>query len=388
MKYLDADKDPHAARDLLERIRRTATRPWVILEVCGGQAHNVLRLGADHDLPEEVELIHGPGCPVSATPAWFVDRALAMAARPGTIIAAPGDLLRVPGVLGRDTLQAAQARGADVRVVYSPLDVLALARKHPDRRVVGLAVGFETTAPTAAAAVLEAERLGLLNFALSTSYFRLAPAVEALLAVPGRRADAVLVSGPSAAVAGLRPFAPLAEKYGVPVIVIGPEAVDLLDGVARAVGQLEQGEAALENQYTRAVRPEGNPHALASIESVFEPTAAHWHGLGLIPDSGLQLRPRFRRFDASEDVDNDTAAPVPLAASECRDGDVVAGRLSPPSCPAFGTRCTSAHPLGAAMVSAEGTCAAFYRFRRPPERLSAPSTTPVPVLAETVVPAR
>lgn len=362
MKYLDAYKDPHAARDLLSQIRRDATRPWVILEACGGQAHNLLRFGADRDLPQTLELIHGPGCPVSVTPAGFVDQALAIAARPGTIIGAPGDLLRVPGARNRDTLHAAQARGADVRLIYTPLDVLALARKQPDREVVGLAVGFETTAPTAAAAVLEAERLGLDNLALLISYFRLVPAIEAVLTSHPSRIHAVLVPGPLGAVMGLQPFSALAERFRIPVVVTGPEPVDLLDGLARAVRRLEQGDYAVENQYTRAVRPDGNPHAQVSIDAVFEPTAAHWRGLGVVPASGLTLRPRFRRFDAAVRY---PAAAGSFGASECRDGDVIAGRVKPSACPAFGTCCTATHALGASMVSAEGVCAAYYRFRRP-----------------------
>jgi hydrogenase expression/formation protein HypD len=386
MKYLDAYRDPHAARELLDEIRQAVTRPWVVLDVCGGQAHNLLRIGADRDLPEGLELVHGPGCPVSATPAGFVDRALALAARPGAIVGAPGELLRVPGARGHETLQAAQARGADVRVVYSPLDALALARKHPDREVIGLAVGFETTAPTAAAAVLEAERLGLDNLALLTSYLRLAPAVEALWAAPGNRARAVLAPGPVAAVTGLGPFAPLVERFGATVVVVGPGPVDLLDGLARAVRRLERGEPAVENQYARAVRPDGNPQAQATIAAVFEPTAARWRGLGLVAASGLTLRPHFHRFDASARYPEarDDAPAVP--SSECGDGDVVAGRCAPAGCPAFGTRCTPAHPLGASMVAAEGTCAAYYRFRRPVDPNATPSPGTVPVLPEPAYP--
>jgi len=389
MKYLDAYKDPHAARDLLSQIRRDATRPWVILEACGGQAHNLLRFGADRDLPQNLELIHGPGCPVSVTPAGFIDQALATAARPGTIIGAPGDLLRLPGARNRDTLHAAQARGADVRLIYTPLDVLALARKHPDREVVGLAVGFETTAPTAAAAVLEAERLGLDNLALLTSYFRLVPAIEAVLASLAGRVHAVLVPGPIGAVTGLQPFSALAERFRIPVVVTGPEPVDLLDGLARAVRRLEQGDCAVENQYTRAVRPDGNPHALASIGAVFEPAAAQWRGLGVVPESGLTLRPRFQRFDAA--VRYPDPAAVPFGTSECRDGDVIAGRMKPPTCPAFGTRCTPTHALGASMVSAEGVCAAYYRFRRPSDdatSANSPGASSLTVLPTPAFPGR
>ncbi len=387
MKYLDSYKDPRAARDLIERIREEVTRPWVILEVCGGQAHNLLRFGADRDLPDGLEIVHGPSCPVSATPARFVDRALAIAARPGTIVTATGDLLRVPGSRVGDTLLAAQSRGADIRAVYTPLDVLALARKHTEREVVGLAVGFETTATTAAAAILEAERLGLDNLSLLTSYFRLVPAIDAVLATSAIALAAVVVSGPVAAVTGLASFGELAERFDVPVIVTGPEAVDLLDAIARAVRRLERGEAGVENQYARAVRPDGNAHARASIDAVFETTGADWRGLGWIARSGLSLRSRFRRFDAGARYDEPPRAAV---VTECLDGEVSAGRLKPPSCPAFGQRCTPAHPLGAAMVSAEGPCAAYYRFRSPNEADSpvVAASTPVILLPSPALPAR
>lgn len=385
MKYLDAYRDPRAALSLLDEIRQSATRRWTMLEACGGQAHNLVRFGTDRALPHGLELIHGPGCPVCATPPAAIDRALAIAARPGVIVGTPGDLLRVPGVLGQDTLQAAKTRGADVRVVYSPLDALALARKHPDREVVALAVGFETTAPAAAAAVLEAERLGLDNLALLTSYLRLAPALEAILSRPGCRAHAVLAPGPVCAVTGYREYEPLAERFRVPVIVTGPEPVDLLDAIAKAVRQLETGLHEVENQYTRAVRPDGNPHARSAIASVFEPADSVFRGLGRLPGSGLVLRERFRRFDAAARFPDSAAVIVAPDTFECPDGEVLVGRMRPFECPAFGTRCTTEHPLGAAMVSAEGTCAAYYRYRRTPDDTPA-ATNALAVLQTPVVP--
>ncbi len=299
MKYLDSYRDPRAAGALLEEIRRLASRPWVVQEICGGQAHNLVRFGIDRDLPEGLALAHGPGCPVCATPAETIDRALAMAGRPGVIVAAPGDLLRVPGGWGRGSLLDARESGADVRAVYSPLDALALARKNPDREVVVVAAGFETTAPAAAAAVVEAERLGLENLSLLSAFFRLAPAVAALRNAPGPRSHAVLVAGPVCAVTGVREYETLAENDQIPIIVTGPEPVDLLDAILRAVRQLEWGTHAVENQYDRAVRPDGNPQARSAIAVAFEPADACWRGLGRLPDSGLVLRDRFRQFDAS-----------------------------------------------------------------------------------------
>ena len=370
MKYLDANRDPRAARELMDEIRRTLTRPRTLLEVCGGQAQNLIRFASDRSLPEGLEVLHGPGCPVSAFPTALIARALAVADEPDVIVCTPGDLLRVPA--GRDSLQAAKARGGDVRMVYSPLDALALARKNPGCRVVSLALGYETTAPAAAAAVTEADRLGLENFSLLSGFFRQVPVVEAVLA-GSPRARAVLVSGSVCAVTGIRVYEPLAEKFGVPVIVTGPEPADLLEGVLRALRQLERGGHEVENQYSRAVRPEGNPQALASIGRVFEASDAYWRGFGRLPFSGLALRSAYRQFDATERFPS--AGSVFHESTECRDGEVLSGRIKPASCPAFGCRCTPEHPLGASMVSAEGPCSASYRYRRQTE-----TPTPTPIL--------
>ena len=380
MKYLDAYRNPGTARVLLDQIGQTVSRPWTLLEVCGGQAHNLMRFGIDHDLPRGLDLIHGPGCPVCALPAETIDRAVAIAGRPGVIVAAPGDLLRVPGGRGRETLFGARGRGADVRAVYSPLDALALARKHPDREVVVIAAGFETTAPAAAAAVIEAERIGLDNLTLLTAFFRLAAAVESLLAAPDERPRAVLAAGPVCAVTGVREFEPLAERFRAPVIVTGPEPVDLLDAIARAVRQLERGVHLVENQYDRAVRPDGNPQAREAIAAAFEPADVSWRGLGTLPASGLVLRDRFRRFDASARYPE---SPRPSSVSaDCPEVDLISGRLKPLGCPSFGTRCTPDHPLGPFMVSAEGVCAAFYRYRRfPDHEPPSPALTVIPASA-------
>ena len=363
MKYLDAYRDPRATRDLLDEIRRTLTRPRTLLEVCGGQAQNLIRLVMDQSLPEGLEVVHGPGCPVSAFPTDLIARAVILASQAEVILCTPGDLLRVPA--GRDTLELARGRGGDVRIVYSPLDALALARKHPSRSVIVLAVGYETTAPAAAAAVMEADRSGLENFTLLPGLFRHVPVVEALLAGAPGRLRGVLVSGPVCAVTGFRGYVSLAEKFGVPIVVTGPEPVDLLEGILRAVRQLERGTHEVENQYARAVRIDGNPQAISSIDAVFEASDSGWRGLGRLARSRLVLRETFRQFDAAWRFPSSNA--TLFESSECRDGDVLSGRIKSNACPAFGTRCTPEHPLGAAMVSAEGPCSAYFRYRRPAE---------------------
>lgn len=365
MKYLDDYRDPRAAEALLKQVRATATRPWTLMDATGGVRH-LLRLGVDRALPAGLELVQGPGCPVCAMPESSVDRAVAIATRPDVIFCTSGDLLRVPG--RRGTLQDAQGR-ADVRVVYSPLDALGLAKKNPERTVVFFAVGFETTAPAAAAAVREADRLGLANFTMLSAQVRMAPLLDALLAAPGRRVRAVIAAGHVGTVMGLREFGPLVRRHGVPVVVAGAEPVDLLEGILRAVVQLEGGAYELENQYERAVRPDGNPLARASIEAVFEPADVAWRGVGRLPACGLTLRERFRPFDADARFPDPDRGPGPTTLDlPCE--KVVAGRLRPADCPAFGTRCTAVRPLGAPMASPEGTCAAYHAHaRRPPDPL-------------------
>ena len=364
MKYLD-DYRERAADDLLERIRDTVTRSWTLMDACGA-AHHLLRFANDRALPEGLGLVHGPGCPVCAMPVEALDRAIAVAAEAGVIFCTSGDLLRVPG--RRGSLHDVRERHGDVRVVYSPLDALALAKKSPDHTVVFFAVGFETTAPTAAAAVREADRLGLANFVLLSAQVRMAPALAAVLEAPGHRAQAVLVAGHVGTVMGLREFEPLAERHRVPVIVTGSEPVDLLESILRAVSQLERGTHQVENQYERAVRPDGNPHARASIEAVFEPVDVAWRGLGLVPGCGLALRAQYRRFDAAARFPETVPEHEPASAGPpelpCR--EVVSGRLRPFDCPSFGSRCTTDRPLGAPMVSSEGPCAAYHRYRRQP----------------------
>jgi hydrogenase expression/formation protein HypD len=362
MKYLDEYRDAGAARALLERLRRTISRPWTLMEVCGGQTHNLMKYGIDRALPDGLELLHGPGCPVCVTPVEVLDRAVAIAGRPGVVLCSFGDMLRVPG--SDATLFDARGRGGDVRVVYSPLDALAIARKEPDRQVVFLAVGFETTAPAAAAAVLEADRLGLENVSLLVSHVLVPPAMEAILASPGNRVQAFLAAGHVCTVMGCGEYEAISGRHRVPIVITGFEPVDLLDGILRAVIQLEKGTCEVENQYARSVRPGGNLRARQAMEEVFEVVDVPWRGIGPLPASGLALRGRYRRYDARERF------PGPLEAvgepGECQSGLVLSGRLRPDQCPAFGTGCTPDHPLGATMVSAEGACAAYYRYRRHP----------------------
>ncbi len=360
MKYLDEYRDARVARALLDQVRREMSRPWTLMELCGGQTHNLMKFGIDQALPEGLELVHGPGCPVCVTPLETLDRAMEIAARPEVIFVTFGDMLRVPG--SHESLFDVRGQGGDVRVVYSPLDALPLAEANPDRQVVFLAVGFETTAPTAAALVLEAERRALSNLSLLVSHVRVPPAMEAILNAPGNRIQGFLAAGHVCTVMGTDEYEPIARTHRVPIVVTGFEPVDLLEGIVRAVRQLERGRFEVENQYARSVRPEGNRWARSALESVFEIADSPWRGLGPIPASGFVLRPRFRRFDARERFPTGAASPV--EAPECHSGEVLSGRLRPSDCPAFGDLCNPDHPLGAPMVSAEGACAAYYRYRR------------------------
>jgi hydrogenase expression/formation protein HypD len=331
------------------------------MEVCGGQTHNLMKFGIDRALLEGIELIHGPGCPVCVTPVETLDWAMAIAGRPDVLFCTFGDMLRVPG--SYEDLFGVRARGGDVRVVYSPLDALELGARNAGRQVVFLSVGFETTAPTAAAAVMEADRLGLANFSLLVGHVRVPPAMEAILSAPGNRVQGFLAAGHVCTVMGDDEYRPLARQYNVPIVITGFEPVDLLEGIWRAVRQLESGGADVENQYARSVRPGGNPWARAALLEVFEVVDTPWRGMGTIPASGLALRGRYQRFDARSRFPvanvNLTSAP-----SECPAGLVLSGRMRPSECPAFATRCHPDRPLGALMVSSEGACAAYYRYRR------------------------
>jgi hydrogenase expression/formation protein HypD len=367
MRHVDEYRDPAAVRAVVERVRATVTRPWTLMEVCGGQTHSILKFGMDELLPEAVRLVHGPGCPVCVTPLEMIDRAIAIASRPDAVFCSFGDMLRVPG--SREDLLKVKARGGDVRIVYSPLDALRLARRHPDRKVVFFAVGFETTAPANAMAVHRAQAEGLSNFSVLVAHVLVPPALEALLSAEAVEIQALLAPGHVCAVTGYRDYEPVAARHRVPIVVTGFEPLDLLKGVLAAVAQLERGEARVENQYPRAVVRDGNPAALRMIEDVFVVSDRSWRGLGEIPRSGYALSPRYSAFDAEKVFDVGRVSV--REPEECRAGLVLQGRLRPCDCPEFGTRCTPEHPLGATMVSSEGACAAYFHYRRSPREAAA-----------------
>lgn len=364
MKHLGEFRDAATTRRLLREIAELATRPWSIMEVCGGQTHSLIHHGLDRLLPPTIEMIHGPGCPVCVTPASYIDQAIAIAMRPEVILCSFGDMLRVPG--SRESLLAAKARGAEVRVVYSPLDAVRLTETNPDREIVFLAIGFETTAPANAMAVKLAHHRGLANFSMLVSQVLVPPAIEAILRDPSTRVDAFLAAGHVAAVMGTGDYPELAARYRVPIVVTGFEPVDLLEGIRRTVLMLEEGRFGVENAYPRAVTDEGNPVAKATIHEVFQVCDQEWRGLGWIPQSGWKLAPAYAGHDASlRFPDNTPAADASTTdATTCRSGDVLRGVLKPSACPLFGKECTPQSPLGATMVSSEGACAAYYHAGR------------------------
>ena len=360
MKYLDEYRDAEAARKLVDAIARTVTRPWTLMEVCGGQTHTIVRYGIDELLPPSVELVHGPGCPVCVTSLEMIDRAHAIASRPGVIFCSFGDMLRVPGS-GGDLLQL-KSRGSDVRVVYSPLDAVGVAAANPDRQVVFFAIGFETTAPPNAMAVWLARRRRLTNFSVLVSHVLVPPALAAILEAPDNRVQGFLGPGHVCAVMGYEDYEPIASRYRVPIVVTGFEPVDMLEGVLLTLRQLEAGRAVVENPYARAVKREGNPASRKLIEDVFEICDRKWRGIGLIPNSGYKLRPEYQEHDAERlfEVGHiDTQE-----SSVCISGQVLRGLKKPHDCPAFGKECTPHMPLGATMVSSEGACAAYYTYGR------------------------
>jgi hydrogenase expression/formation protein HypD len=360
MKYLDEYRDPQLARRLLDELRAVATAPWTIMEVCGGQTHTIVRQGIDELLPAGIRMIHGPGCPVCVTPLAMVDKAVAIAARPEVIFTSYGDMLRVPGSTG--DLIGVKARGGDVRVVYSPLDAVRIAHANPDRQVVFFAVGFETTAPANAMAVLHAAHTGLANFSVLVSHVLVPPAITAILDAPDNEVRGFLAAGHVCAVMGYTEYEPIAARYRVPIVVTGFEPLDLIEGILMTVRQLEEGRAEVENQYVRAVRRSGNTAAQDAIRQGFTVSARTWRGIGEIPASGLALAPRYAEFDAERRfaVDGIAAGENPA----CIAGDILRGTRLPTDCAAYGTACTPRTPLGAPMVSAEGTCAAFHSAGR------------------------
>ncbi len=364
MKYVDEYRDGAVATRYLAQLRAAATRPWTLMEVCGGQTHTIVRYGIDELLaPMGITLVHGPGCPVCVTPVALIDRAIAIARRPGVILASFGDMLRVPGseAGGGGDLQRARARGADVRIVYSPLDAVRLAEREPERQVVFFAVGFETTAPANAMAVLQAARLRLTNFSMLVAHVRVPPAMESVLRSPACKVQGFLAAGHVCTVMGTSEYRAMARRYHVPIVVTGFEPLDLLQGVLMAVRLLEAGRHDVLNQYARAVRPAGNAPARVAMDDVFTTSDRVWRGLGTIPGSGLRLREEYADFDAERRFPEATAAtPEPEG---CAAGLVLRGLLKPHECPMFGTHCTPSQPLGALMVSAEGACAVYYRYR-------------------------
>ena len=360
MKYLDEYRDAAIVHSLAERVRRTATRRWVLMEVCGGQTHTIVKQGLDELVGGAVEMIHGPGCPVCVTPLEQIDKALLLAQRPDVIFTSFGDMLRVPG--SECDLQQVRARGGTVRVVYSPLDALHLAMRTPDKQVVFFAVGFETTAPANAMAVWRARELGVTNFSVLVSHVTVPPAMTALLSAPDNRVQGFLAAGHVCTVMGWTEYEPIAAQYRVPIVVTGFETVDIMEGMLMAVQQLEDGRFEVENQYVRSVKRDGTVPARNLVSEVFELVDRKWRGIGEIPRSGLGLKPEYSDFDAEVRFGlGDLTVDEP---AECRAGDVLRGKLKPFECPAFGTVCTPVHPLGAPMVSSEGACAAYFNYGR------------------------
>lgn len=360
MKYLSEYRDPKIARAIAQEIREVATRQWTLMEVCGGQTHTIVRQGLDELLAGAVEMIHGPGCPVCVTPLEQIDRALHLASRPDVIFTSFGDMLRVPGS-DCDLFQV-KARGGTVRVVYSPLDALELAKQNPDKQVVFFAVGFETTAPANAMAVWQAYQQKVPNFSVLVSHVTVPPAMEAILSAPDNRVQAFLAAGHVCTIMGWEEYEPIAAKYRVPIVVTGFEPMDILEGILMAVRQLEAGTHAVENQYARAVHREGNRPAQDLVQKVFRLSDRKWRGIGEIPMSGLSLREEFADFNAEHRFQlSGITADEPV---ECQSGAVLTGNLKPYQCPMFGTRCTPENPMGALMVSSEGACAAYYNYGR------------------------
>lgn len=358
MKFLSEYRDPELVEQYLAELFKTVTQPWTIMEVCGGQTHSLVKNGLLNLMPKEINMVHGPGCPVCVTPLHLIDKAVWLAEEKGVILCSFGDMLRVPG--SKRSLLESKAKGADVRILYSPLEAVTIARENPDREVVFFAVGFETTAPANALSVVHAQRAGLGNYSILTSHVLVPPAIEAVLNDDDSVIQAFLAAGHVCTIMGTAEYHPLVEKYKVPIVITGFEPVDLLQGILMTVKQLEQGEYRLENQYARVVPPEGNPEARKLLEQVFEVTDREWRGIGAIPASGYELRAEFADFDAN--LKFEVNIEKAKESAECIAGLVLKGLKKPHECPAFGKKCTPQMPLGAPMVSSEGACAAYYHF--------------------------
>ncbi|HBY99683.1 MAG TPA: hydrogenase formation protein HypD [candidate division Zixibacteria bacterium] len=360
MKYLDEYRDQAACQEYARAITRITTRSWTIMEICGGQTHSIVKYGIDELLPDKIILVHGPGCPVCVTPLELIEKAIEIAERPEVIFCSFGDMLRVPG--STKDLLSVKASGGDVRIVYSPLDALKVARDNPDKEVVFFAVGFETTAPANAMAVFQAKQQDIKNFSILVSHVLVPPAIEAILSAEDNLVQGFLAAGHVCAVMGYTEYEPLAKKYNVPIVVTGFEPLDILQGIYMTVKQLEEGRVAVENQYSRAVKREGNDPAKNLITEIFEVVPRKWRGVGEIPLSGLGLREAYRAFDA--ELRFGLSGKSVEEPAECISGTILRGLKKPFECPVFGTVCTPEHPLGATMVSSEGACAAYYRYRR------------------------
>lgn len=362
MKFVTEYRDASLVGAVLDDIRRTLTKPWTLMEICGGQTHAIVRYGIDQLLPAEIELVHGPGCPVCVTPLELVDRALAIASRSDVIFCSYGDMLRVPGS-GRD-LFSVKAAGGDVRIVYSPLDAVELAAANPAKQVVFFAIGFETTAPANVMSVIQARALGLSNYSVLVSHVRVPPAIDAILSSPACRVQGFLLAGHVCSVMGYHEYPELLQRYQIPMAVTGFEPLDIVRGILATVRLLERGDIEIVNAYARAVTFEGNTQAQQAIQRVFEVCDRKWRGIGTIPVSGWRLRPEFSAFDA--ELKFDVQGITALESPDCIAGKVLQGLQKPHDCPAFGTACTPEHPLGATMVSSEGACAAYYRYGHVP----------------------
>jgi len=360
VKYIDEYRDRDIAQKLVAKIASRTRHPWVLMEICGGQTHTIMRYGLDELLPCGIELVHGPGCPVCVTPLEMIDKAIALASRPDVTLVSYGDMLRVPG--SQSDLLRVKARGGDIRVVYSPMEAVRIAKANPQRQIVFFAIGFETTAPANAMAVWEAKRLGLTNFSALVSHVIVPPAIRLLLAQPGVRVQGFIAPGHVCTVMGCSEYEELVSEFHVPIVIGGFEPVDLLEAVLMLVEQLEDGRAQLQNQYARSVSRSGNVPAQAIMQVVFEVCDRKWRGIGCIAQSGYRLRPEFAAFDAEQLFGMEEGGVEEPA--ECISALVLQGRKKPPDCAAFGVRCTAENPLGAPMVSAEGACAAYYQYRR------------------------
>ena len=358
MKFIDEYRDSDRARNILKKIEDTVTKPWTIMEICGGQTHSIVRNGIDQLLPDGVRLIHGPGCPVCVTPLDILDRALSIVSKPGVILASFGDMLRVPG--SRETLSVAKSGGADVRVGFSPLEALNIARENPQHEVFFLAIGFETTAPGNAMAIKQAARENLRNFSELVSQFMVPPAMRAILSSEKNMIQGFLAAGHVCTVTGYEEYERIGEEFHVPIVPTGFEPVDILSGILRVIEMLESGRSGVHNEYGRVVSREGNPVAKKVVDEVFHVADGHWRGIGVIPQSGLQLRDEFAPFDTQKKFN--VADIQPDESPLCRSGDVLRGMITPERCEAFGKECTPLKPLGAPMVSAEGACAAYYKY--------------------------